>query len=242
MERFADPHAIAEFGFTHPSLPARYSQPEFRAISGEGSAQCKTPLVQAFAGGHCKVCGRQVGARTAVPLTVLKLPERVHTVRIAKAHVTAYSEELLQALGVLGSSRFGFKLIETLPRFRSARRFFELIAADTAWELQPVGATGLGGECTGWACAGCGAFDVLHEIDGDFLRFVRADLASTPFLFKDTLCVEGARWRQASRQLKIDGNEAPQIGVVPSDETFRPVMVLRCTPADFGIATQLQLA
>ncbi len=242
MRRFNDPHAITEFGFTHPSLPTRFAQPELRAIWGEGSAQCKTALADAHVGGQCKVCGRPVGPRTSMPLTVVKLPEHVHTVRIAKAHTTAYSEELLQALGVLGSDCFEFRAINTLPRFRSTRRFMELIALDATCDLKPVGAAGLSGECTGWTCAGCDAFDVLHEIDGDFLHFVRAEPAHAPFLFLGLLCVEGPRWRHASRQLKIDGNEAPQIGVVPSDEAFMPALTLRRSPADFGIATQLQLS
>jgi hypothetical protein len=242
MRRFNDPHAITEFSFSHPSLPPSFAQPELRTIWGEGSANCKTALADAYVGGSCKVCGRPVGVRTSMPLTVVKLPERVHAVRIARTQSTAYSEELLRSLGVSSGDRFELRPIQTLPRFRSARRFFEIIAANSACDLKPVGAAGLPGECTGWVCAGCGAFDVLHEIDGDFLRFVPADLASAPFLFMGLLCVEGERWRQACRDLKIDGNEAAQIGVVPRDLAFMPALIPRRTPAEFGIATQLQLA
>jgi hypothetical protein len=242
MRRFNDPHAITEFGFTHPSLPTRFAQPELRTIWGEGSAHCKTALADAYAGGMCKVCGRPVGMRTSLPLTVVKLPERVHALRIAKTQSTAYSEELLQCLGVSDGERFELRPIQTLPRFRSARHFFEIITADAACALKPVGAAGLPGECTGWVCAACGAHDVLHEVDGDFLRCVAADLARAPFMFMGQLCVEGERWRRACRDLKIDGNEAAQIGVVPRDLVFMPVLTPRRTPAEFGIATQVQLS
>jgi hypothetical protein len=240
-ERYADPHAITEFAHAHPSLSAVYAWPEIRVVLGQGSAHCKTPLAQAFSGGQCKVCGRPVGTRTDEPLTVVKLPEGVHTARIPKAHLTAYAEELLQALGVLESSRFEFRPIQTLPRFRTERRFFELIAKAPAWGLQAVGAAGLPGECTGWACAGCGAFDVLHETEGDFLRFVAAEAASTPFLYRQELCVEAERWRQACRQLGIEGNETAQLGLVPRDRILMPTLSLRRSPAEFGIAVQLQL-
>lgn len=222
MDRIGDCTPQFEFEGNAPGLPERFSKPDIRIIWHDHAAIRKTPVHELYEGGACQVCGECVGKRTEAILQVVSLPAHAISLQIGTTPIVVCSEVFLEEMEMLGSDRFEFRPITTLPKFPSRTRYIELIPVAPDALVSPVAVKGLEDALQAWQCEACGAGGRYYDLDGQYFQFVPHGIAAEalrkPFLFGGSLCVAGETWRSARDRLGLSQIQTVQMGVVPDAE------------------------
>lgn len=227
LTKLGDGEAVWEYDRRPPiEQPARkYLSPELLFIVGDDCPDEFGPADRLFSRGSCEACGRALGTRTTVPLSISSIEHGYEGgfTRDRLYHASFFSEKFLQLLSPDERAACAFRQV-ILPA-RSRRRFYELI---TQPKIPFVGVAGL--DASGWQCQICGQrYFGVDEPELPMGHFVcRADLPDPlPTCFSvgspqsPYLSVTAARWSEIVGRPGTKGLLSHPLGVVPEEECDR---------------------